>query len=459
MAIDFDDGHSEIPGGIDGPVERVLVIGAGIAGLTVANALMHAGVECVVLEARSRIGGRLHTVDLDGAPVDLGGSWVHEPVGNPMSRFLDSVGIGTRPGNPLATLSAFDCATGLPISHEEIGLTLDVELEGFEGAIDELRERLGPTASVADGIEAYLETTGLDGDRLRRGRQGLLAMIEGDAAGAADDMSLQWLWTQESYDGDFFGDLPDGGYVTAIDAMAAGLDIRRAWPAVSIEIADEGVVVSSASGETLTGSHVVVTVPLGVLKSGALDVSPALPPERTEAIDRLGFGRYEKVAMAFAEPFWREVGWSHGVLFPTKASEPAMWVFDHDAFRGNPILECHVFHSAAHHTTGRSGADAVGWVTGMLSDAIGLPCPEPVAVAVTGWVDDPFALGAYAHVPPGASNSDLDLLGDPLAGRLLFAGEHTQSARVGYADGAMRSGVREAKRLLGTATVELGRLA
>ena len=51
------------------------------------------------------------------------------------------------------------------------------------------------------------------------------------------------------------------------------------------------------------------------------------------------------------------------------------------------------------------------------------------------------------------------LLGTPIAGRLLFAGEHTQSARLGYADGAMTSGIREAKRLLDTTTVALGRLS
>ena len=58
---------------------------------------------------------------------------------------------------------------------------------------------------------------------------------------------------------------------------------------------------------------------------------------------------------------------------------------------------------------------------------------------------------------PGSSNTDLDLLGTPVAGRILFAGEHTQSARLGYADGAMTSGIREAKRLLGAPEVTLGR--
>ena len=64
--------------------------------------------------------------------------------------------------------------------------------------------------------------------------------------------------------------------------------------------------------------------------------------------------------------------------------------------------------------------------------------------------------GAYTHIPPGASPTDADLLGEPVGGRLLFAGEHPQSARMAYADGAMSSGIREAKRLLGLPSVRLG---
>ena len=82
-----------------------------------------------------------------------------------------------------------------------------------------------------------------------------------------------------------------------------------------------------------------------------------------------------------------------------------------------------------------------------------------MAVAVTGWGEHPYTRGAYTHVPPDSSNADVDLLGTPVGGRLLFAGEHTQSARLGYADGAMTSGIREAKRLLRTPSVELGRVA
>ena len=116
----FDDGQADVPAGVAGPVERVVVIGAGIAGLTVANALTHGGIECVVVEARDRIGGRLHTVNLAGSPVDLGGSWIHTPGGNPMRAFADQAGVRCRSANPLPELAAFDCGEGRRLSAAEV---------------------------------------------------------------------------------------------------------------------------------------------------------------------------------------------------------------------------------------------------------------------------------------------------------------------------------------------------
>jgi monoamine oxidase len=292
---------------------------------------------------------------------------------------------------------------------------------------------------------------------LRRARQGLRASVEADASGAAEDQSLEWLWTQDEYDDDYFGDLPLGGYVSVVEAMSSGLDTRLDWPAVGVDLTEEGVSVSSRSGQVEAASHLVVTVPLGVLKCRSLTFTPPLPPERVQVIRRLGFGRYEKVVLGFAEPFWREAGWSHLVVFPADPAQSAAWIFDLDAFGLGPILVCHVFHSATSRVSAAWPEGAAQWVIDQLAAVLGEPCPEPVAVEITDWADDPCACGSYAHVPPGSSNADLDLLGTPVAGRILFAGEHTQGARVGYADGAMISGIREAKRLLGAPAVTLGR--
>jgi monoamine oxidase len=93
----YDDGTSAVPPGLAGDPERVIIVGAGWAGLTLANALRNAGIDHALLEGRNRIGGRAHTTELAGVPVDLGCSWIHQPYGgNPMARFADQAGVARR---------------------------------------------------------------------------------------------------------------------------------------------------------------------------------------------------------------------------------------------------------------------------------------------------------------------------------------------------------------------------
>jgi monoamine oxidase len=452
----FDDGRREVPAGAADPVERVVVVGAGIAGLTVANALAHDGVECVVLEARDRIGGRLHTIDLAGSPVDLGGSWIHTPVGNPMRAFAEHVGVACQSANPLPELAGYDCAEGRRLSTAEVEASVGMQFESFPGAKRRLLAELGPDASVADGIEAFVAGAGLAPGPARRARQALHGIIEADSADLAERQSLRWMWNEIEYGGHFFGDVPVGGYRRLVEAMAAGVDLRLGAAVAEVARSAGGVRVRSHDGTSEEGSHVVVTVPLGVLKGNVLQFSPELPPDRLAAIERLGFGRYEKVALRFDEPFWRGAGLPHAMIFPRDPEAPAVWVIGLDAFGAGPVLVFHIFHSATGHVLDATADDAARWALGLLAEATGSPCPAPAAVAVTSWANDPHSGGAYTHIPPRAGPADADLLGEPIGGRLLFAGEHTQSARLAYADGAMTSGIREAKRLLGRVSVHLG---
>ena len=452
----FDDRRSDVPAGVSGPVERVVVVGAGIAGLTAAKALAHGGVECVVLEARDRIGGRLHTVDLAGSPVDLGGSWIHMPGGNPMRAFADLVGVPCHAADPVPEIVGFDCGEGRRLPATEAEAVLGLYTEAFPAAAGQLAAELGPDASAADGIEAFVARAGLAAGPARRARQMLYAAVEAESADLAERQSLRWMWNEFEYDGNYFGDMPDGGYRRLVEAMATGIDVRLGVEVTEVALAAGGVRVRGADGAPEEGSHVVVTVPLGVLKRGAPRFSPALPPDRLAAIGRLGFGRFEKVALRFDEPFWRDAGFPHLMVFPSDPGEWMVWALGLDAFGAGPALVFFVFHSDAARLSEAGRDGAARWALGLLAEATGRPCPEPAAVAVTSWASDPYAGGAYTHIPPGASPADADLLGEPVGGRLLFAGEHTQSARMAYADGAMTSSIREAKRLLGQPSVHLG---
>ena len=129
----YDDGNSAIPSGLRGDPERVIVIGAGWAGLTAANALRNAGVEVVVLEGRGRIGGRALTKEVGGSPVDFGCSWIHEPVGNPMTMFAEQAGIAQTSADielDAATIRFHDDVSGAEVSlPEKLGaLTTGAEI-------------------------------------------------------------------------------------------------------------------------------------------------------------------------------------------------------------------------------------------------------------------------------------------------------------------------------------------
>jgi monoamine oxidase len=284
----------------------------------------------------------------------------------------------------------------------------------------------------------------------------LYGAIEAESADRAGRQSLRWMWNELEYAGNYFGDVPVGGYRRLVNAMAAGVDVRLGVPVTEVAVSAGGVRVQAAGGRSEEGSHVVVTVPLGVLKRQALRFSPGLPPDRLAAVGRLGFGRFEKVALRFEEPFWRAAGYPHLLIFPRDPEQWIVWVMGLDAFGAGPALVFFVFHSDTGRIIDRGQDEAVRWALGLLGEAIGAPCPEPVEVAVTSWGTDPYTSGAYTHIPPEASPADADLLGEPVGGRLLFAGEHTQSARLAYADGALTSGIREAKRLLGQPAVHLG---
>ncbi len=314
----FDGGSAGVPAVVTRPVGRVVIVGAGIAGLTVANALRQADVEAVVLEARDRIGGRLHTVDLGGWPVDLGGSWIHMPVGNPLRRLADQAGVACVPADPLPEAVAYDCVEGRCLTPDELAACLDLQFEAFPAAQEALVNELGPDASMADGIDRFVSALGLPAPADRRARQALQTDIEGESAGRAEDQSLRWMWHELEYGGGFFGDMPSGGYATLVSAIAGDADIRLGVEVTEVLYSARGIAVRDTTGRTEEGTHVVVTVPLGVLKTGSPVFSPSLPADRLTAIKRLGFGHLEKVAMLFDRPFWREAGAPHLFVFPGK---------------------------------------------------------------------------------------------------------------------------------------------
>lgn len=440
---------------------RVVIVGAGMAGLSAANALRHAGVECVVLEARERIGGRLWTRDLGGLPVDFGASWIHSPDGNPMSDFADAAGVSRTPVDPtrnLLSIHAYDEIHGT-LLQPEVDLAF-ATYAGFEQSASLWLQQLGPEASVKQGIEAYMNVVGAAMPATQRAQGLHVTRYVHETFEAADwnDISLNYLVNSPaiSYGGSEFGDFPDGGYIRLVEAMAGTSDVRLAHEVTRIEHRADGVSVHAThAGEALRfeGSHVLVTVPLGVLKAGVIDFDPPLPQRKRDAIARVGFGHFEKIALRFERAFWEDgtPPHSHFYFISGDAQQPMeMPLFlDLQKSFGEPVLVGLTSGAYAQHFAGLDDDTLRTRVTAILRQAYGAEVPEPVELLRTRWLHDPHSRGSYSYLAVGSSPEDMDALAEPASDTLLFAGEATYKERYGYADGALSSALREVRRLLG----------
>lgn len=418
----------------------VIVIGAGIAGLTCARILHDAGLRVTVLEARDRIGGRLHTARVGDATVDLGGAWIHGPRGNPVAALCDDAGVRYHP-DPWWTGHFVDERSGLvPESETE---RLEARAEAMVESLASARRALGPDASFADAIE-WLVARSDEGEAGRRRLAFLLHVVnELDYSGPSEDTSLEWFWEDEDLGGD--DNVIEGGYERVLEVLARGLDIALGVEVRRVEQAEGGVRVRTDSGEYVA-STAVVTVPLGVLRAGAIAFEPPLSADKSAAIERLDMGSLEKVVLRFDEAFWDWEG--AALLLPADGSRDLPAFVDFTRFSGAPTLVGFQGGSSARRTLDSSDdAGVVALALQRLEALLDGPVPQPTHTHVTRWRSDPHALGSYSYLPVGASPDDQCALGAPeWNGALLFAGEATWPAFYGTAHGAMMSGGREARR-------------
>jgi len=132
----------------------VVVVGAGVAGLTAAQALQQAGHRVVVLEGRDRIGGRTFTSQVGPATVDLGAAWIHGPEDNPVALLAQRNDVVYQ-AQELTPDLFFDAVEGGPVPLEQLGEPLGIAL-GFEEDGVELSEELGVGASVTEALDTYV---------------------------------------------------------------------------------------------------------------------------------------------------------------------------------------------------------------------------------------------------------------------------------------------------------------
>jgi monoamine oxidase len=450
--IDADTRLDAPPEPVVGPVTRVVVVGAGIAGLTAARALHLSGIDVVVLEGRDRIGGRTNTVGLGEAAVDLGASWIHDGAGSPVLPYTDALGIERLPAAPSGiVLGATVVDRGGAAPDEDARAVLTGALAGFVLS----RDHIGDVTAGADLETALAELLPDVAAPVRNQLGALLAMYDGaDASEVSFATFSSFFFAGGVEDQDV---LPSGGYRRIVDALADGLTIHTSTPVDRVHQRGDDVVVH-AGDATYAASHVIVTAPLGVLKAAAIGFEPELPAAHTAAIGRMGFGVFEKVALEYPEPVWQVDGSSSHLTVIDDVERRWPVVLDLSTWYDAPVVVGMAVGAHARALAALTEDERVVHLHDVVRALGGPDTPDPIRRVTSSWTSDPFSLGCYTNITPDSDPeqqvADITTLSTP-HGRVLFAGEHTNPTGTSTVDSAWLSGIREAARLLGRTSVPL----
>jgi len=418
----------------------VVVVGAGMAGLTAARALAEAGLKVLVLEAQKRIGGRILTQHVGNEAIELGAEFIH---GRPpeLWALIDEAGLDTyeREGSQI-------CFEDGAVS--DCGGEMDHVFEPLE----RLENFKGPDFSFAE----YLDREGVAAED--RGR--LIGYIEGFNAADHRDISSASLGAQQKAEDATEGDRLfrlRGGY----DQLPAYLAKRIAQYGGTVLTGEtvKEIHWKPGNGEVNTdmgrfvARRIVVTLPLGVLQSGSVIISPA-PEGVMKAVGGLRMGQVRRFTLLFRERFWEG-------LEPASALGEMSFLF---SFSEMPPVWWTPHPEASNSITGWVGGPRSQALAGLNAEEISRQAcatlgkifrvdPDRVCKLLLGcythdWKHDEFAGGAYSYVAAGGLNASRQM-SEPVAETLYFAGEHTDvTGHWGTVHAAMRSGLRAAEQIL-----------
>ena len=436
--------------------ERVIVVGAGMAGLVAARLLHDSGFDITVLEARERLGGRVWTDARIGAPVDLGGSWVHGVDGNPLTLWCEKLGIELIENQGDRLL--IDERATAPTREGQRRRAM-MGRAAFKAAMEwaswkskAMTAVRGPRSiSVKDAIGPLLDAKWLpEVDRLV-----IATFIEGSEGvngSVWDQLSAEEWFPTEGLDRNA---QPKGGFVPLLDDAAQGLKFRLGTVAERIVWDERGTKAILRGGETIEAERVLVTVPLALLRSGLPAIEP-MPEEQRAAIDRIGYGAgtLGKIYLRFPRRFWPERPKWFGRLpdTPNRRGTFNTWV-SHEGETGKPILLsfCNG-HTAIRLDRQASDEEVKEVALDSLRKMFPNQVMAPEAMVFPRWLSDPWSRGGYSYPAIGSAPEDREVHARPLGNRVFFAGEATEPVEYGTVHAALWSAEQAAEAIFAVAT-------
>ena len=415
-------------------MQSVLVIGGGLAGLAAARRLADAGARVTILEARDRLGGRVHTIRDPHIPipVELGAEFLH---GKPREIWQ----IVQR-----ENLIAGSLEGGNWCSEDHTLKKCNDFWKRWKKVAAELkRGKTYPDRSFRE----FIETLNVDPETKRAA----VEYVRGFNAAPADEISVQYLSIAQEASDRVSGDTPFrifGGLDSIVHSLS-DLDSSQVEIYVNTPVREIEWARGYVRADAFEADSAIITLPLGILQSGTVQFIPRLE-EKEAAAQQLAIGHVVKVILCFHSPFWEERGLTNVSFIHARGQRIPTW------WTTRPI----------------EAPILVGWAGGPPGTELALKGSDLILDAaieslanalkidrrmlerrihtsfVADWQADPFSRGAYSYVPVGAITAPMTLA-RPVADTLFFAGEATDSdGNAATMHGAIATGYRAADELL-----------
>jgi monoamine oxidase len=441
----------------------VLVVGAGIAGLSAARQIVTRGHSCIVLEANNRVGGRMVRQAVgQGGWIDLGGQWVG-PTQTAILDLASSLGISHFDsyvtgknisyynGNPQTYLGAWldpaAMATLPGVTGDDVAalIALGKKLEEIVGTVNPAKPWLTPGARALDSmtLSTWLDanaatpfakfafSTLMRSNGTSPGDVSLLYTAWGGAIGPHAEEPEKWLFNGAA------------GQIPPLLAAALGDRVVLNQPVYAIRQDKTGVQVTTPT-TTYTAKYVIVAMPPAI--AGHIEYTPALPAERSQLTQRFPMQSVIKNACIYPTAWWREEGFSGGAI----SELPTVQVADSSPPSGVPgILTSFTVGGDAIAVQNLTSAQRQAAVVGDLVRYFGPKAAAPMQFVETNWPSDQWSGGAFCgFLGPGVLSTFGSAIRDPV-GRIYWAGTETATKWIGYFDGAVSSGQDAAASILG----------
>lgn len=444
-----------------------IVVGAGLSGLVCAHRLAAANRRVVVVDARERVGGRLHSVPFANTTIDLGGQWLS--VGQPrLTALASALGIPTFPqrrdGHPL-----FD------VPERTFLARASAALARWRAARKVRRLAASAPALALDALSLadWLERS------IPHGSARSLIAMHAELVFAIDPASLSLLHYLRTFatTGGFAPrgrDLPGGGREhrfaggaqSLAIALARYLDVRLSSPVHAISHARDSVTahLASSTPSSLTARAVVLALPPALARR--ITFTPDVPLAARHFLAASQVGAVVKCFAAYDRAFWRDAGLSgeafrpHGDIRATVALDPPPAIATTRVrsnelspvgagATGPSILLAFVVGTAARTWHTRPAADRRSLVLATFAEQFGDDALSPLDYLEADWSVDPWSTGCVASLPPHALLDGAALRAPH--GPIHFAGTETAALWPGYMEGAIEAGERAADEILSEA--------